>query len=270
MNSFDVQLLIHPNSKVTVIDDFAFLDWPGHYGTLLENLANYVSIEFTTDKDDKIEDETVVLTEYCHYRDNLMDNTEFPLFNDGIHYYYKIMIPHLTHLFVEDAEASEVHGHTMYNYLFLKDETFYYKGRFYKYNGESIPLTEPMRKEFILKEYIQTILKNSTEYVDYIELYKNLGSQSFSCKKMLFTICKLTQCFVNLQRNAIDSQVYNKCNTDDKLIENRDFILCSLYVLDYLKDIGQYQEAQRILENITECNGLCKQSVNTSSCGCNG
>lgn len=49
----------------------------------------------------------------------------------------------------------------------------------------------------------------------------------------------------------------------------RDFLLSALYVFDYLKDRGEYDEAQRILDNLTSCSDLCGDYLSTNKdCGC--
>ena len=47
----------------------------------------------------------------------------------------------------------------------------------------------------------------------------------------------------------------------------------AINVIKYLIDLTQYYEAQKILENVTQCNGICNtNTMNVSSgggCGCN-
>lgn len=262
MGRLNVQLIIHPDSKVTIIDDYSIIATPGMQGTLLENLYDYVAVEFLTYKNEiDIEPLSVNITNYKHKHDNLLDNSVLPIFKDGIHYYHKMLIPRLEYLLVENAESD------LYDSFYLKDQTFYYQKHFYKYNGEDIEFDQPMSKIDALGVYITDILKNSSKVVSYTELYDNCGSQSHFCQKMLFTSCKLAKCFVNLQRKMLDHKVYNPCKSNE-LTEHRDFLLSSLYVLDYLKDIGHFDEAQRIIDNMVECGEIC--SDNNFDCNCHG
>jgi hypothetical protein len=49
----------------------------------------------------------------------------------------------------------------------------------------------------------------------------------------------------------------------------RDFLLSALYVFDYLKDTKNYEEAQRILDNMNGCGDfLCGGTNLKSDCGC--
>ena len=43
-----------------------------------------------------------------------------------------------------------------------------------------------------------------------------------------------------------------------------------MYVFDYLKDIGNLTEAQRVLDNMSSCDSLCGDLLNNSNndCGC--
>jgi hypothetical protein len=61
----------------------------------------------------------------------------------------------------------------------------------------------------------------------------------------------------------------NDCDFDSSLRLKRDFLLSALYVFDYLKDRYNFEEAQRILDNIKDCSGnLCIDNQDKSDCGC--
>lgn len=259
MRNLNVQLIIHPEGKLTVFDDY----------TEIEDLCDYVSVEFLSYKcPNNVDERTVCITDYSHYRDNLIDNTVLPIFRDGILYYHKVLVPKLAYLFISDYPDANI-----YNDICIKNQIFYWHGTFYKYVGDDINIENPLTIEQALIEYAQEIIVNSEKIDTYSDLYKEASktevSQSFSCQKMLFTICKLTKCFVNLQRKILDLSIVDQCMKNASDVKNRDFLLCSIYVLDYLKDIGQFDEAQRILENITECGGFCSEN-NQIDCGCNG
>ena len=44
MNLVDIKLIIHPNGKLTALDDFYYFD--NYEGDLDSNLLNYVAVEF--------------------------------------------------------------------------------------------------------------------------------------------------------------------------------------------------------------------------------
>jgi len=62
----------------------------------------------------------------------------------------------------------------------------------------------------------------------------------------------------------------NKPNSDSSLIYKRDLLWSAMNVIKYLVEMDQLEEAQRLLEEITACNGLCSSSQPefTSNCGC--
>lgn len=266
MSNLNVRLIVYPNCKLSAIDDSSYTNLPGRYGTLFENIADYVSLEFLVySNTNEIEPNTLIFENYQHNRDNFLTDSIFPIVKDGVHYYYKIVIPKLETLFIEDTSSKD-----LYSLVYLKDQTFYYNDNFYvaKQNYE----TTPTSKEELL-DNIDLILKESEAEIvtNYIDLYKLCGSQSFYCKKTVFIICKLTQCLLNLQRQIIDHNIYNKCTDYKDIIEKRDFILSTIYVLDYLKDTNNFQEAQRIIENVLGCNDICNtDNTLNNNCGCNG
>lgn len=62
----------------------------------------------------------------------------------------------------------------------------------------------------------------------------------------------------------------------DNLIFKRDFVWMTINVIKYSVSLGQYAEAQRILEQVNTCNGFCDSINNkyktlnrSSGCGCN-
>jgi hypothetical protein len=52
-------------------------------------------------------------------------------------------------------------------------------------------------------------------------------------------------------------------------IENRDFLLSAMYVLDYLKDRAEYDKAQEIIDNLPTCQICDSNSLDIVDCGCN-
>lgn len=88
-----------------------------------------------------------------------------------------------------------------------------------------------------------------------------------------FSTCQLRKCFINICQEIFDSQtsICNKSNVDGFLTYKRDLLWSALNVIEYLIDMCQIEEAQRLLDEITDCNGLCPKSkeLNKSTgCGC--
>lgn len=96
-----------------------------------------------------------------------------------------------------------------------------------------------------------------------------MSTQTFSFQKVVFSVCKLQKCLVNLQKQIIDNpKSCNECSSTSSVRYRRDFLLSALYVLDYLKDRRNYDEAQRIIDNISGCGSLCEDLTNNNDCGC--
>ena len=54
------------------------------------------------------------------------------------------------------------------------------------------------------------------------------------------------------------------------LKERCDFLLCAIYTLNYLICNQNYAEAQRIIDNLSTCENICEDELNTNynGCGC--
>ena len=84
-----------------------------------------------------------------------------------------------------------------------------------------------------------------------------------------FQIHKLRKCFIDAATKVINDRASIRC--DSKVssydVYRRDLIWSSLNVIQYLVEMEQFEEAQRLLEKITDCNGLCEDN-NSKYCGC--
>ena len=110
----------------------------------------------------------------------------------------------------------------------------------------------------------------------YDAILHNLGSEFeanesyFFVKKEVFSTCKIRKCLVSLQHKMLlESCSSNSCTTSDNVRNTRDFLFGALYVLDYLKETNNFEEAQRIIDNLSTCDFPCKEdSITTNDCGC--
>ena len=86
-----------------------------------------------------------------------------------------------------------------------------------------------------------------------------------------FSTCNLRKCFIKICQDIFNSQtsICNKSNLDQSLTYKRDLIWSALNVINYLVEMDQMEEAQRLLEEVTGCNGLCQPQSNSTGCGCN-
>jgi hypothetical protein len=81
MNLIDIQLIVHPNSKLTAIDDFSYFG----IGDLSDNLQNYVSVEFLEFvSTHTVDDKNTIIVDFEHRREQFGFNSEFVLSKDGM------------------------------------------------------------------------------------------------------------------------------------------------------------------------------------------
>lgn len=85
-----------------------------------------------------------------------------------------------------------------------------------------------------------------------------------------FQLCNLRKCYVEAASKVLNERTSIQCNNtgvNQEDIYKRDLLLSAFNVISYLAEMEQYEEAQRLLERISGCNGLCKSS-NKCNCGC--
>ena len=85
-----------------------------------------------------------------------------------------------------------------------------------------------------------------------------------------FSVCQLRKCYVALCQKIFNDRGFDRCfngKVDSQLIYKRDLVWAALNVIEYMVDSNQLAEAQRLLERINGCNGLCA-GVNTGDNGC--
>lgn len=120
------------------------------------------------------------------------------------------------------------------NYYYYKDEKFY-----------------RLEQEVSIEQIFETNpeLSNITPVIDYY-----------------FLTARLKKCFIDISKEIFNTSRCFK-NGDSELIYRRDLVWSALGVLEFLIESDQYEEAQRLLEELTECNGLC-QPTETHHCNC--
>ena len=86
-----------------------------------------------------------------------------------------------------------------------------------------------------------------------------------------FQICHLRQCYIDICQKIFNQQASIRCditnNIDKELIYKRDLIWSAINVIKYLVEQEQFAEAERLLEKISGCNGLCYHDE-SKGCGC--
>lgn len=110
------------------------------------------------------------------------------------------------------------------------------------------------------------------------EVLIEINTQDTNISKVVldqFSISFLYNCYISLCSkifNTINFRCKNKSNIDD-LIFNRDFIWMVINIIKYYVELDQLLEAQRLLEEVNFCGGLCNEQGLPKSqdcrCGCN-
>lgn len=260
MNILDTQLIIHSDCKLTSVcqQNLNMVD--------PDIFDKYISVEFLKYKDKCLYDSCIVKTSQIN------SSSEFALLNDGIYEYNSYLIPSLEYLLV-DTEMFDAEQNMLYNTICLKDAYFYYNDDIYyidySENDGDFIISEYLTADNFIKTYVPFVLSNSVKQsLEDLSENTEIGNQTYFCKKIVFTYCNLINCFVSLQTNLARSLCDQSCEKTD--VSNRDFLLSTIFVLDYLRDTNNFEEAQRILDNINECGGFCKEFETLTKCNCCG
>lgn len=89
--------------------------------------------------------------------------------------------------------------------------------------------------------------------------------------KNFFSVCYLRKCYVALCQKIFNERAFDRCfnsKVDPQLIYRRDLVWSALNVIQYMIDSNQLAEAERLLERINGCNGLCANINTGEDCGC--
>lgn len=156
-----------------------------------------------------------------------------------------------------------------------------------------IPSKEWFDKELAKGSESSLGLYSIVYYTDGENIYKYVNRQSYvvPLEEMLeinplnttisiinkdyVSICFLTKCYINLCQQIFQSRAFTQCwnkNTvDSELVYKRDLVHMAINVIKYIVECNQLYEAERIIELLYSCNGVCggiKTSINSDGCGC--
>lgn len=190
--------------------------------------------------------ETVVKApRFNHHSTNKI---EVPIEFDGWFTINYIVLPNKSWF---DQEKAKQSGSALglYDYVYFADGDYIYKyisGEIYSASVEEVLEINPLNT---------TISKVSQDYI---------------------SICFLQKCYINLCQQIFNDRgltsCWNKNSVDSELVFKRDMVWMAINVIKYLTEFNQLAEVERIIEQITSCNGLCKSnSTNqskSSGCGC--
>lgn len=142
----------------------------------------------------------------------------------------------------------------------------------YYYDTQSQSFMKYVDEESVAVSVEEILEVNATPLTD----VKEKTTTIIRGDKNTFCMCHLNECFYRLCKNLLGDlpgRCQNKLDDVKMLIYNRDIIWMGINVIKYLIELAQYYEAQRVLEDITQCGGICKDVDRVveggGSCGCN-
>lgn len=136
---------------------------------------------------------------------------------------------------------------------------------------------------YIEDDKIYSYYKGEIEEISDIDIIVSSKAVSTSLTyKQYVNISNLYDCYINFCQQLLQDRGFSKCwnkNTlDSELIYKRDLVWMAINVIDYLVDRDNHPnqtlaEAQRIIELIHSCTGICPEQNETKSttkygCGC--
>ena len=116
-------------------------------------------------------------------------------------------------------------------------------------------------------------IKNNCREVPISEILEinNIAYSFFKEIKNFFSVCYLRKCYIALCQKIFNQRAFDRCfnnKVDTQLIYRRDLVWAALNVIQYMVDSNQLAEAERLLERINGCNGLCTDIDTGEDCGC--
>lgn len=192
--------------------------------------------------------ETLTVYGFVPHITDTVDESDFDMATDGLYEVTHIILP--TEAWLNSAiSKNSLTGYTL----------------IYYYDSTSKSLKKYINNASVSVDIAEVLAVNSLDTTTIIRSDKNT-----------FCMCRLNDCFYGMSKSLLDryqNTCYNKLDCIQYNIYLRDILWMAINVIKYLIDLTQYYEAQKILENITLCNGICNASTtNVSSgggCGCN-
>ncbi len=217
------------------------------------DIANYATIEQVEKHSNKASVEHMHVYDISHgvdVYDFLRSTWPFLLEMDGAYTYRKLVIPR-SDIFFENGV-----------YLFnASEETPIY----FEYNWKLYKATVATAKDL-----------STCAEVSFREVWENRDTYAnniLSFSNDIISTYKLSVCLTNLQRLALNDIISNGCrsgcidrNNETKV--NRDFLMNSLYLINWLAYKKDYKEADRIISNLNTCSSICNNITSNSGCGC--
>ena len=214
----------------------------------------------------KIDNPQIIKVFTTQYEGLFEESFEFP--QDGYYTIAKIVIP--------DKETFEKE-------ILLPDYNIYYYIDVNQKVSEKYG-TYPIYK--VTYEDGEKILEELVDLPELVEVNNSEGSGVKLYRELLeyFSTCYLYKCYVNICKQLfkdmfgvsnngkrVPCSCRDKLDIDINIKYKRDLVQSTLSVIQYLVDCGRMLEAERVLERIGSCNGICptaNNEISKSRCGC--
>lgn len=170
-----------------------------------------------------------------------------PIEFDGHFTIHYIVLP--TKKWIDDMIASNSIRLGVYQMVYYTD-----KNSIYLYN----------------KDGQDTLVTDLSDLLDYPNITTTVSKTSVE----RVSICNLQKCYVNLCQQIFEDKAFVKCQpksyNNDELVYRRDLVWMGINTIKYMTEQNQMIEAQRIIELLTGCNGVCggKKTGGSNGCGC--
>ena len=82
-----------------------------------------------------------------------------------------------------------------------------------------------------------------------------------------FSICNLYACYIDACKKLFEGTL-SSCSKESADTFKRDIVWMAINVIKYYVELGQLMEAQRLLEELTKCGGICNDIKSSSKQGC--
>lgn len=141
------------------------------------------------------------------------------------------------------------------------DELFDFYEEIYYYNTE----------DELLYKYINQENRELITINDFLNIKATEDSTIIRSDKNTFNLCYISDCFYKICKNLLN-KLTSKCSVlSNNATRDRDILWMIINAVKYAVDTRQLYEAQRILENSTQCLTICTTLTTTKSkdCGCN-
>ena len=177
--------------------------------------------------------------------------------SDGLYKYYKISVPTLDFYKVGDSSYTVVtNGISRY---------FYYNKKIYKPKSGVATIT------------LDTLKTSCVEINSVKDLWESrlVDNNILYYGENYYTIYQLKNCYLNYFNKSLADYINKNCNMhcniDSEIMNKRDFIFITMYVLDWLINNKEFDEVTRILNVINSCgDSFCGDTnILNKSGGCN-